>query len=55
MDIGTFKVERWMDEHETKCKYNLAETCIDSLTVRDISRWRGWMWQDIWLHWPTRA
>lgn len=41
MDIGTFKVERWMDEHETKCKYNLAETCIDSLTVRDIIEMAG--------------
>ena len=36
MDIKTFKVERWMDEYETKCKYNLAETCIDSLTVREV-------------------
>ena len=36
MDIKTFKVERWMDENETKCKYNLAETCIDSLTVREV-------------------
>ena len=36
MDIKTFKVERWMDDYETKCKYNLAETCIDSLTVREI-------------------
>ena len=36
MDIKTFKVERWMDEYETKCEYNLAETCIDSLTVREV-------------------
>ena len=36
MDIKTFKVERWMNDYETKCKYNLAETCIDSLTVREI-------------------
>ena len=26
MDIKTFKVERWMDEYETKCEYNLAVT-----------------------------
>lgn len=41
MDIRTFKVERWMDDYETKCKYNLAETCIDSLTVREIVEMAG--------------
>ena len=41
MDIKTFKVERWMDDYETKCKYNLAETCIDSLTVRGIIEMAG--------------
>ena len=41
MNIKTFKVERWMDEHETRCKYNLAETCIDSLTVREIIEMAG--------------
>ena len=41
MDIKTFKVERWMDEYETKCKYNLAETCIDSLTVREVVEMAG--------------
>ena len=41
MDIKTFKVERWMNDYETKCKYNLAETCIDSLTVREIIEMAG--------------
>lgn len=41
MDIKTFKVERWMDEYETRCKYNLAETCIDSLTVREVIEMAG--------------
>ena len=41
MNIDTFKVERWMDEYETKCKYNLAETCIDSLTVRELIEMAG--------------
>ena len=41
MDIKTFKVERWMDDYETKCTYNLAETCIDSLTVREIVEMAG--------------
>ena len=41
MDIRTFKVERWMDDHETKCTYNLAETCIDSLTIREVVEMAG--------------
>ncbi len=41
MNIKTFKVERWMDDYETKCKYNLAETCIDSLTIRELVEMAG--------------
>ncbi|PQV54009.1 hypothetical protein B0G83_101191 [Paraburkholderia sp. BL21I4N1] len=33
MKIRDFGVERWMDQYETKCTYNLAETCVESLTV----------------------
>jgi len=36
MDIKTFKVERWMNDYEDNCTYNLAETCIDSLTIREL-------------------
>ncbi|MBR4284289.1 MAG: aminotransferase [Anaerotignum sp.] len=36
MDIKTFKVERWINEFEDHCTYNLAETCIDSLTIREL-------------------
>ena len=41
MDIKTFKVERWMNEYEDNCTYNLAETCIDSLTVRELTEMAG--------------
>ena len=41
MDIRTFKVERWMDEYETRCKYNLAETCTDSFTLRELLELAG--------------
>ena len=41
MDIKTFKVEQWMNENETHCKYNLAETCIDSMTVREVLEMAG--------------
>ncbi|MGF6375175.1 aspartate/methionine/tyrosine aminotransferase [Clostridiales Family XIII bacterium PM5-7] len=36
MNIKTFKVERWMNEYEEDAVYNLAETCIDSITVGDL-------------------
>lgn len=36
MDIKTFKTERWMNEYEEYCTYNLAETCIHSLTTREL-------------------
>lgn len=36
MKIKDFGVERWMDEYETKCVYNLAETCVESLTVDQL-------------------
>ncbi len=36
MKIKTFKVERWMNDFEDDAVYNLGETCIDSLTIREL-------------------
>ena len=36
MKIAPFGVERWMNEWETKAVSNLAETCVDSLTVNEL-------------------
>lgn len=36
MKIAPFGVEQWMDEYETRCTYNLAETCVDSITVGEL-------------------
>ncbi|MEL6688671.1 MAG: aminotransferase [Pseudomonadota bacterium] len=33
MYIEPFKVEIWMNEWETRCGLNLAETCVESLTI----------------------
>jgi len=41
MKIRTFKVERWMNDYEDDAKYNLAETCIDSLTIRELLELSG--------------
>jgi aspartate/methionine/tyrosine aminotransferase len=34
--IKPFGVEIWMNEFETRCTYNLAETCVESLTVEQL-------------------
>jgi aspartate/methionine/tyrosine aminotransferase len=36
MRIRPFGVEQWMNAHEGRCRLNLAETCVDSLTVADL-------------------
>lgn len=36
MRIKPFGVEIWMNRHETRCAYNLAETCVESLTVAEL-------------------
>ncbi|PYE85611.1 aminotransferase [Pseudoroseicyclus aestuarii] len=41
MHIEPFGVEIWMNAHETRCRYNLAETCVDSLTVAELLRLCG--------------
>ena len=41
MQIEEFAVERWMDRYETTCRYNLAETCVESLTVRELLELAG--------------
>ena len=36
MRIKPFGVEIWMNEYETKCSWNLAEICVESLTVAQL-------------------
>lgn len=36
MDIKAFKVESWMNDHEEKAIYNLAESSISSLTIKEL-------------------
>lgn len=36
MHIEPFGVEIWMNEWETKCAWNLAETCVESLTIAEL-------------------
>ncbi|MEQ8205013.1 MAG: aminotransferase [Woeseia sp.] len=41
MHIEPFAVEIWMNEWETKCDWNLAETCVDSLTMGELLKLAG--------------
>ena len=36
MYIEPFGIEMWMNEFEDHCKYNLAETCIKSMTISEL-------------------
>lgn len=36
MKIEPFKVEEWMNAYETGAKYNIAETCCDSVSVDEL-------------------
>lgn len=41
MKIRDFGVEIWMNLYETKCEWNLAETCVESLTVAQLLKLSG--------------
>lgn len=36
MKIQPFKVEEWMNAHETRARYNIAETCVDSVSLEEL-------------------
>jgi aspartate/methionine/tyrosine aminotransferase len=41
VQIKPFGVEMWMNEFETKCELNLAETCVDSITLAELLDFAG--------------
>jgi aspartate/methionine/tyrosine aminotransferase len=41
MRIEDFAVEVWMNEHETRCVHNVAESCVESLTVGELMAMAG--------------
>ena len=41
MKIRDFGVEIWMNRYETKCEWNIAETCVESLTVAELLEMAG--------------
>ncbi|MGV1764932.1 aminotransferase [Rhizobium rhizogenes] len=41
MKIRDFGVEIWMNRYETICEWNLAETCVESLTMAELLAMAG--------------
>jgi len=41
MKIKPFGVEEWMNKYEMEAVYNIAETCVDSLTVEELLELSG--------------
>lgn len=41
MKIRDFGVEIWMNRYETQCEWNIAETCVESLTVEELLEMSG--------------
>ena len=47
MFIEPFQVEIWMNEWETRCTHNLAETCVASITVATLLEMGGYDSSDL--------
>lgn len=41
MEIKPFAVEEWMNAYETGARYNIAETCVDSVSLDDLFELSG--------------
>ncbi|MEE1923614.1 aminotransferase [Pseudomonas sp. 148P] len=41
MKIKEFGVEIWMNAYENECRYNLAETCVESITLAQLLDFAG--------------
>ena len=50
MKIRPFQVEEWMNAYETGARYNIAETCVDSVSLDELFELTGedkaQFWQD---------
>lgn len=41
MNIKPFAVEEWMNAYETGARYNIAETCVDSISLDELFELSG--------------
>jgi aspartate/methionine/tyrosine aminotransferase len=47
MRIRDFGVEQWMNRWETRCRFNLAETCVASVSVEELLALAGLGMEDL--------
>lgn len=48
MNIKPFKVEEWMNAYENGAKYNIAETCVNSISVDELFTLAGEDKEEFW-------
>ena len=48
MKIKPFYVEEWMNAYETGAKYNIAETCVDSISLNELWELSGFDGKEFW-------
>ena len=41
MEIKPFLVEEWMNQYEVGARYNIAETCVDSVSLDELFQLTG--------------
>ena len=54
MYIKPFKVEEWMNAYETGAKYNIAETCVDSVSLNELLEIAGQSPEEFWQSFGNR-
>ena len=54
MNIRPFYVEEWMNTYETGAKYNIAETCVDSISLDELWALSGVDGERFWRDFSSR-
>ncbi len=54
MKIEPFKVEEWMNAYETGARYNIAETCVDSISLDELFELTGESKEKFWNAFSSR-
>ena len=55
MKIKPFKVEEWMNAYETHAKYNIAETCVDSMSIEELFHLTNTDEEAFWINFQKKA
>ena len=54
MKIEPFKVEEWMNAYEIGARYNIAETCVDSVSLDEFFELTGENKEKFWNAFSSR-